>query len=158
MEAARRRGILLVVRGSPDYPVRLSSIPDPPPVLWARGDVGPCLHDVAIVGSRFATPQGLEIGFRLGMGLAGAGFGVVSGLARGVDAAAHRGALRAGGRTIAVLGCGTDVVYPPEHGDLSDEIAAGRGAGQRVRARACRRAAGIFPGATASSAACRSAW
>ena len=124
MEAARKRGILLVVRGSPDYPVRLSSIPDPPPVLWARGDVGPCLHDVAIVGSRFATPQGLEIGFRLGMGLAGAGFGVVSGLARGVDAAAHRGALRAGGRTIAVLGCGTDVVYPPEHGDLSDEIAA----------------------------------
>lgn len=124
MEAARKRGILLLVRGSPDYPVRLSSIPDPPPVLWARGDVGPRLHHVAIVGSRFATPQGLEIGFRLGMGLAGAGFGVVSGLARGVDAAAHRGALRAGGRTIAVLGCGTDVVYPPEHGDLSDEIAA----------------------------------
>ena len=101
-----------------------SSIPDPPPVLWARGEVGPCLHAVAVVGSRVATPHGLEIGFRLGEGLAGAGVVVVSGLARGVDAAAHRGALRAGGRTIAVLGCGADVVYPPEHADLSDEIAA----------------------------------
>jgi DNA processing protein len=124
MDAARKQGIRLVLRGSPDYPARLSSIPDPPPVLWARGEVGPCLHAVAVVGSRFATPHGLEIGFRLGQGLAGAGFGVVSGLARGVDAAAHRGALRAGGRTIAVLGCGTDVVYPPEHAKLSEDIAA----------------------------------
>ena len=125
MDAARKHGIRLVARGSPEYPLRLSSIPDPPPVLWARGEVGPCRHVVAVVGSRFATPQGLEIGFRLGQGLASAGFGVVSGLARGVDAAAHRGALRAGGRTIAVLGCGTDIVYPPEHATLSEEIAAG---------------------------------
>ncbi len=125
VDAARRQGIRLVERGSPEYPQRLSSIPDPPPVLWARGEVGPCRHAVAVVGSRFATPHGLEIGFRLGQGLASAGFGVVSGLARGVDAAAHRGALRTSGRTIAVLGCGADIVYPPEHARLAEEIAAG---------------------------------
>ena len=104
--------------------MRLDSIPDPPPVLWARGDAGPCAHAVAIVGSRFATHQGLEVGARLGQGLAGAGFDVVSGLARGVDAAAHRGALRAGGRTVAVLGSGVDVVYPPEHASLAEAVAA----------------------------------
>ena len=120
LEAARTKGIQVVLRGSADYPERLDAIPDPPPVLWARGAAGPCLHAVAIVGSRFATPQGLEIGFRLGQGLAGAGFDVVSGLARGVDAAAHQGALRGGGRTIAVLGCGVDVVYPPEHQALGE--------------------------------------
>ena len=125
LEAARTKGIQVVLRGSADYPERLDAIPDPPPVLWARGAAGPCLHAVAIVGSRFATPQGLEIGFRLGQGLAGAGFDVVSGLARGVDAAAHQGALRGGGRTIAVLGCGVDVVYPPEHGPLAEAVAAG---------------------------------
>ena len=124
LESARAKGIRLALRGSADYPERLMSIPDPPPVLWARGTPGPCRHAVAIVGSRVATPQGLEIGFRLGQGLAGAGFDVVSGLARGVDAAAHRGALRGRGRTIAVLGCGADVVYPPEHGDLAEEVAA----------------------------------
>jgi DNA processing protein len=121
---ARTKGVRLVLRGSPDYPERLASIPDPPPVLWARGDAGRCLFAVAVVGSRFATPHGLELGFRLGRGLAAAGFEVVSGMARGVDAAAHRGALRGGGRTIAVLGCGLDLVYPPEHQALADEIAA----------------------------------
>jgi len=124
LEEARKRGIHVVSRDSPAYPGRLRKIPDPPPVLWARGDAGPCRFEVAIVGSRFATPHGLEIGFKLARGLAGAGFGVVSGLARGVDAAAHRGALRSGGATIAVLGCGADVVYPPEHGQLAAEIAA----------------------------------
>jgi DNA processing protein len=79
---------------------------------------------VAIVGSRTASPHGLEVAFRLGEGLARAGLLVVSGLARGVDAAAHRGALRGGGRTIAVLGCGVDVTYPPEHARLALEIAA----------------------------------
>jgi DNA processing protein len=124
LDAARRKGIRVVPRGSQDYPPRLALIPDPPPVLWARGDGGRCAHAVAIVGSRFATPQGLELGFRLGQGLARAGFEVVSGMARGVDASAHRGALRAGGRTIAVLGCGVDVVYPPEHQALGEEVAA----------------------------------
>jgi len=121
---ADARGIGLVLRGSPDYPDRLAFIPDPPPVLWTRGTVDSCALAVAIVGSRTATPQGLEVAFRLGEGLARAGLLVVSGLARGVDAAAHRGALRGGGRTIAVLGCGVDVAYPPEHARLALEIAA----------------------------------
>jgi DNA processing protein len=124
LEAARRTQLGLVLRGDPGYPKHLEAIPDPPPALWARGDAGRCLFAVAVVGSRFATPHGLELGFRLGRGLAAAGFEVVSGMARGVDAAAHRGALRGGGRTIAVLGCGLDLVYPPEHQALADEIAA----------------------------------
>ncbi len=123
IEAARAKGIRVVLRGSSDYPYRLDAIPDPPPVLFSRGIPGACPHAVAIVGSRVATPHGLEVGFKLGQGLACAGFDVVSGLARGVDAAAHRGALRSGGRTIAVLGCGVDVVYPPEHGQLADAVA-----------------------------------
>jgi DNA processing protein len=124
LKAARRHGIRLVLRGSPDYPERVLSIPDPPPVLWARGEAGRCRFAVAIVGSRYATPHGLELGFKLGQGLATAGFDVVSGMARGVDASAHRGALRGGGRTIAVLGCGVDIVYPPEHQALAEEVAA----------------------------------
>jgi DNA processing protein len=124
LAVANKKDIRVVPRGSPGYPGRLASIPDPPPVLWVRGDVGSSPHAVAIVGSRFATPHGLEIGFRLGRGLADAGFDVVSGLARGVDAAAHRGALRGRGRTIAVLGSGVDLVYPPEHATLAQEVIA----------------------------------
>jgi DNA processing protein len=123
LEAARRKSIDVIGRDSPDYPGRLASIHDPPPVLWSRGVPGPCRFAVAVVGSRFATPHGLEIGARLGLGLACAGFDVVSGMARGVDAAAHRGALRGSGRTVAVLGSGVDVAYPPEHARLADEIA-----------------------------------
>jgi DNA processing protein len=121
---AAGRGIGLVLRGDPDYPDRLAFVPDPPPALWTRGTLDSCALAVAIVGSRTATPHGLEVAFRLGEGLARAGLLVVSGLARGVDAAAHRGALRGGGRTIAVLGCGVDVTYPPEHASLATEIAA----------------------------------
>ena len=124
LAAARRLGITAVLRGTPGYPERLATIPDPPPVLWARGSAGPCEHAVAVVGSRAATRHGLEIGFRLGRGLAAAGFEIVSGLARGIDASAHLGALAGGGRTIAVLGCGADVVYPPEHAQLVERIAA----------------------------------
>jgi len=125
LETAAARGIGLVARGEAGYPDLLGRIYDPPPVLWTRGSLDSCSHAVAIVGSRTATPHGLEIGFRLGLGLARAGFTVVSGLARGIDAAAHRGALKAGGATIAVLGCGVDVVYPPEHAALAAEVAAG---------------------------------
>ena len=125
IEAARRAAIAIVPRGSAGYPERLEKLTDPPPLLWARGLPGICRFAVAIVGSRFATRQAIEVGFRLGEGLGRAGFVVVSGLARGVDAAAHRGALRGGGRTVAVLGSGADVVYPPEHAALAEAITGG---------------------------------
>ncbi|MCX6546293.1 MAG: DNA-processing protein DprA [Acidobacteria bacterium] len=115
-------GLQALVRGGECYPASLALIPDPPAVLWIRGDLRPTDLAVAIVGSRTATPLSLDVGFQLGEGLARAGLAVVSGMARGVDSAAHRGALQAGGRTIAVLGCGADVVYPPEHAALADRI------------------------------------
>jgi len=125
LASARRLGIAAVPWGEVSYPVLLAPIPDPPLVLWMRGD--PSAFDqpsVAIVGSRAATPYGLEAASRLAGDLAAAGALVVSGLARGVDSAAHRGALAAGGRTAAVLGSGVDVVYPPEHGGLCEAVAA----------------------------------
>jgi len=107
------------------YPGLLSRIDDPPGLLFVRGTLLP--RDslaVAIVGSRHATDYGLRAAERLGGDLARAGYTVVSGLARGIDAAAHRGALAAGGRTIAVLGSGVLEVYPPEHEDLAADVAA----------------------------------
>ena len=106
-----------------NYPPRLLMIPDPPPLLYVAGS----LHAsdelaVAVVGARRGTAAGRLVTERLASGLAGSGFTIVSGLARGVDAAAHRGALAAGGRTIAVLGCGLGRTYPPEHEQLRDEI------------------------------------
>jgi len=117
-------GLGLVARGDDGYPPLLERIPAPPPVLWTRGGTQLSGPAVAVVGSRAASPHGLEVGFRLGRDLARAGILVVSGMARGVDAAAHTGALRSGGRTIAVLGCGADVDYPPEHNRLAREIEA----------------------------------
>jgi DNA processing protein len=110
LDESRRAGIEAVARADTRYPIQLAAIPDPPPVLCA------------IVGSRAATPHALEVAHRLGQGLAGAGVTVVSGLARGVDSAAHRGALSGDGRTIAVLGSGVDVIYPPEHAGLAEDI------------------------------------
>ena len=105
------------------YPPALSAIIDPPPVLWLRGQVAALeAPAVAIVGSRAATPYGLAVGERLAADLAARGVVIVSGLARGVDSAAHRGALAAAGCTVAVLGSGADVVYPREHGALAREI------------------------------------
>jgi len=107
-----------------DFPSRLLEIPDPPNRLWIRGD--PCTlarTSVAIVGSRRASPGSLDIAHRLASDLARIGLTIVSGLARGCDGAAHRGALDAGGMTIAVLGSGPDVIYPPEHDALADQIA-----------------------------------
>ncbi len=125
LASARKLGIDAVPFGDARYPALLAPIPDPPLVLWMRGD--PSALDqpsVAIVGSRAATSYGLEAASRLAGDLAAAGALVVSGLARGVDSAAHRGALAAGGRTAAVLGSGVDVVYPPEHVGLCEAIAA----------------------------------
>ena len=125
---AARLGLSILTQPSPDYPDRLRQIPDPPIVLWVRGEReivhGPA---VAIVGSRSATPTGIAVSVRLGRELAEAGLVVVSGLARGIDGAAHRGALDAGGRTLGVLGSGVDVIYPREHAALAEEMRA-RGA------------------------------
>lgn len=106
------------------YPTRLAEIYDPPLGLFVRGE----LHQrdetcIAIVGTRRASPYGLRMAEKFARELAAHGVTVVSGMAAGVDAAAHRGAIEAGGRTIAVLGCGVDVVYPPQHADLMLDIA-----------------------------------
>src|SRR5882672_2821524 len=105
------------------YPAALTTIADPPPVLWTRGRPDALgVPAVAIVGSRAASPYGLAVAERLAADLAARGLVIVSGLARGVDSAAHRGALAAGGVTVAVLGSGVDVMYPPEHAALAKEI------------------------------------
>jgi DNA processing protein len=113
----------LVLLGDTGYPASLRPIDLPPPFLLVRGEI---LREdglaTAIVGSRRATPYGVRMAERLGGDLAARGVTVVSGLARGVDTAAHRGALAAGGRTLAVLGSGVDVVYPPENRRLAGEI------------------------------------
>jgi DNA processing protein len=121
---AARRGVNALVLGSPEYPPLLAAIPDPPPVLWVRGraDALPRFA-VAIVGSRAATSHGLEMAARLSGDLARNGAVIVSGLARGIDSAAHAAALAAGGRTVGVLGCGIDRVYPLEHCDLAANMA-----------------------------------
>jgi DNA processing protein len=107
------------------YPPALAAIVDPPPVLWMRGSRAALEpHAVAIVGSRAASPYALDVAARLAADLASRGFAIVSGLARGVDSAAHRGAVSAGGSTIAVMGCGADVMYPPEHAPLAAAIEA----------------------------------
>jgi DNA processing protein len=105
------------------YPSRLRTIPDPPPLLYMSGE-WQAQDDVAvaIVGGRRATPAGRLVTEEIAKELAGAGVTVVSGLARGIDAAAHRGALAGKGRTIAVLGCGIDRMYPPEHQALRRAI------------------------------------
>lgn len=108
---------------SPAYPERLREIPDPPLALAVRGDLAPDELCVAVVGARRATEYGRRMAEALGRGLAQAGVTVVSGLAAGIDAAAHRGALEAGGRTIAVLGTGVDRVYPSWHRDLAARVA-----------------------------------
>ncbi|HEX2052125.1 MAG TPA: DNA-processing protein DprA [Actinomycetota bacterium] len=108
-----------------EYPPLLREIPSPPKELWRSGIPLECGPSLAVVGTRRATRYGLETAFWLAKELAGAGITVVSGLAKGIDAAAHRGALAAGGRTVAVLGCGLDVCYPPHHKDLMRQIEQG---------------------------------
>ena len=120
-------GLALIAWNEESYPPPLTAIIDPPPVLWVRGSVAALVAPaVAIVGSRAASPYALDVANQLGADLAARGVTVVSGLARGVDSAAHRGALSVGGATVAILGCGADAVYPPEHAGLAREI-EGRG-------------------------------
>ena len=123
-EAAAAAGRRLLILGQPGYPARLAELAVPPIALEAAGETDLAAPSVAVVGSRRATPYGIAVAERFAAGLAEAGLTVVSGLARGVDAAAHRAALRAGGRTVAVLGSAHDCLYPPEHRELSRACSA----------------------------------
>ena len=119
-----RRGFTLLDLLSPEYPALLATMEDPPLVLYVWGQlVDADARAIAIVGSRRASAYGVSACHRLAGGLARRGASVVSGLARGIDAAAHRAALEAGGRTIAVLGSGLNRLYPPEHRRLAERIA-----------------------------------
>ncbi len=118
-----KSGVVFIGRGDPGYPPLLGEIHDPPIGLYRKGPYGFGHTCVAVVGSRRATLYGQSVARKLGAELAARGFCVVSGLARGVDTAAHEGALSAGGRTAAVLGTGIDIVYPPENLALYRRIA-----------------------------------
>lgn len=125
LACCREHGIAILARGQSGYPPLLGEIFDPPGILFLRGELLPADRAaVAIVGTRRATRYGLNQAERFAAGLARAGVTVVSGLAFGIDAAAHRGALAAGGRTVAVLGGGLLNLYPAEHRNLADEVAA----------------------------------
>jgi len=130
LAAAAEAGVRVIPFTDEAYPVALKNIIDPPAVLYVRGELEP--NDavaLAVVGSRRCTHYGVEQADRFGGLLGRAGFTVVSGGARGIDTAAHRGALTAEGRTIAVMGCGLKHVYPPENAELYDRIVGeGRGA------------------------------
>ena len=113
----------LLTMNASSYPLSLGEIYDPPLVLFVRGELKEQdEHAVAIVGTRKATPYGIQMAEKLARELAARGVTIVSGLAAGIDAAAHRGALEAEGRTIAVLGCGVDVVYPRQNADLMHAV------------------------------------
>jgi len=116
-------GVRLLSFLDADFPRRLFEIGDPPPLLYLRGQLPLWDPAVAVVGSRRASREGLKAAEHLAAALAGSGVLVVSGLARGIDTAAHRGALAGGGTTTAVLGCGLDVTYPPENRLLTEQIA-----------------------------------
>ncbi len=116
------RQVRTIQREQDEYPTRLSCLDLAPAQLWARGhwdEHGPA---VAVVGARAATTAGRSVAFQLSQKLAGAGVAVISGGAMGIDAAAHRGALAGGGRTLVVLGTGVDVVYPQRHAPLFDQV------------------------------------
>src|SRR5438093_2514309 len=117
---------MCITRDESSYPAKLREIPLPPERLWVRGRLeADDTLAIAIVGAREATQYGIGCAERLAADLAARGITIISGLARGIDSAAHRGALRAGGRTIAVLGSGVDVIYPPENRRLALEVAEG---------------------------------
>lgn len=119
----RARGAVLVTCHDPLYPEALKEILDPPLMLFARGDLALLSHPaIAIVGTRKPTPYGMAVAEKLGGDLAAAGLNIVSGMARGIDSAAHRSALAVGGKTTAVFGCGVDMIYPAENRRLHEEI------------------------------------
>ena len=128
LEQIQAKGIQILTLDDIGYPQKLLTIEQPPPVIYVKG----CLEEsddfsVAIVGTRNTTAYGRQVAQELAQFLARNGITVISGLARGIDSVAHTAAVNEGGRTIAVLGCGVDVVYPPEHRQLSERI-IGQGA------------------------------
>jgi DNA processing protein len=125
IEEAQRRGFRLIPLTHADYPSLLREIPDPPPFLYVSVDLSLCERPIAVVGSRNATPYGVAMAQQLSGDLASLGFTVASGMAVGIDAAAHEGALSAHGRTAAVLGSGLANIYPPQHRRLFERISAG---------------------------------
>lgn len=125
LEGMERLGARFIADDEPDYPEGLVHLPNAPRVLFVRGRLPRRSEEcVAVVGTRRPSPTGEQVAETLGRDLAAVGLVVVSGMARGIDAAAHKGALKAKGLTVAVLGCGLDVAYPPEHKDLMEEIGA----------------------------------
>jgi DNA processing protein len=123
IDRGQTRRIAPIAWNNPVYPVALTTIADPPPVLWMQGSSAAFDRPaVAIVGARAASAYGLSVAERLAADLAARGLAIVSGLARGVDSAAHRGALSAGGVTLGIMGSGVDVVYPPEHASLARDM------------------------------------
>jgi len=122
LDSLSRLKIRIISLADPDYPALLKTIYDPPPLLYVRGDIiEKDRNAIALVGSRNASAYGKEMTRRLARGLSRYGFTVVSGLARGIDTAAHQGALEAGGRTLAVLGSGIDRIYPWENQRVGEE-------------------------------------
>jgi DNA processing protein len=127
-ERAQRAGARVLSYSCPEYPERLKEIYDPPPVLWVRGDVRLLSrHSIAVVGTRQPTPYGSAMAEMLSRDLAARGMLILSGMARGIDSAAHRGAISANRPTAAIWGTGVDVVYPKENKKLAEEILAGGG-------------------------------
>ncbi|MFH1081008.1 MAG: DNA-processing protein DprA [Pseudomonadota bacterium] len=124
LECAGRAGVGIITSQDPLYPPRLSNIYDNPAYLYLKGSLRDDDINVAFVGSRMASAHGMFTTERLCRELALQGVTIVSGMARGIDSAAHRGALAGRGRTIAVLGCGLDIIYPPENEKLFRDIAA----------------------------------
>lgn len=121
---ARKHGARIITQSDADYPAALKQIYDPPLALYVRGTLAPeDRHAIAVVGTRHATHYGQSVADTLSYQLARTGFTVVSGLARGIDTAAHRAALKGGGRTLAVLGSALDKLYPEENAELADRIA-----------------------------------
>ena len=122
-ERLSRAGVTVVTQEDDLYPSMLKHVPDAPPLLYVRGRLRTTDElSIAVVGTRRATVYGRQVCDRIVAEVAGRGVTIVSGLARGVDAVAHRAALDAGGRTIAVVGCGVDVVYPSDHASLARDI------------------------------------
>jgi len=122
-EECEKLGVGVLTCDDEHYPISLNEIFDPPIVIYQKGAMEPADQlAVAIVGSRKCTPYGRRIAEKLSAGLARAGVTIISGLARGIDAIAHRAAIKAGGRTIAVLANGLAMTYPPEHADLAEEV------------------------------------